>query len=218
VDQGEFDRRLRRAVTLVVSVCALVVALALMAVADGSGPRLRAQTALGPFLGAGGEPSTVPSVPVETPVSRPNGGRARKPAPASIPPAPAATVSAAPPVEQTPATLLVRTVEAQPPAAPPTTTPTTGPRTPTTTPPTTTPGSTEPPPTKPPTKPPPTTVPPVTAGHGGHGEDDGGSGGDHDHEGGVHSRGHHRGDHDGSDHDGKDDHSGRNCPDGRRTS
>jgi hypothetical protein len=216
VDQGEFDRRLRRAVTLVVSVCALVVALALMAVADGNGAHLRAQTALGPFLGGGGEPATVPAVPVETPTSRPSGRRAHKPAPASIAPAPAATISAAPPVERTPATLLVRAVEPQPPttAAPTSTTPTTGPRPPTTLgPPTTTPGSTTPPPEKPPTRPPPTTVPPVTAGHGGHGGSDGGSGDDDDHErDGAHHAGHHDGDHDGL------DHTGRDCPKGRRTS
>jgi len=223
VDQGDFDRRLRRAVTFVVSVCALVVALALMAVADGHGTPLRASTALGPFLGAGHDPTLVP---VDVPATTPRAIRTRPPGPTSTIPAP--VVDPTPPVAATPATLVGRiepepsSTNRAPTTAPPTVTPpsaptpTTGP--PSSHPPTTTPPD-KPPTTTPPTTTPPTTVPPITAGHGdGDIHDDGNDHGHHHgNDDGHHGHGDRDDDHGDGDDDGGHDRPGGDCPGGRRS-
>jgi hypothetical protein len=133
VQQGEIKSRLRRLTTFIVSAAALVVALALMAVADGGGgkPAPRhlagriAQGVVRPSIGAD-----------ETPVARPGPSlppKAVQPAAPAAPPVTTPPVTAPPastPVVRTPATphvaVIVR-VELPPPAptklAPPTTIP-----------------------------------------------------------------------------------------------
>ena len=68
--EGEPNRRLRRLASFIVSVCALVVALALMAVADHGGP-IPGPQGLGRDSARGVAPRVPSTLPPETPVARP---------------------------------------------------------------------------------------------------------------------------------------------------
>jgi hypothetical protein len=66
VQEGEFNRRLRRSASFISSASALIVALALMAVADGGGGRLSTRPVLGPVHPPQVTPFEPPQLPPDT--------------------------------------------------------------------------------------------------------------------------------------------------------
>jgi hypothetical protein len=73
VQEGEFNRRLRRSASFVASATALIVALALMAVADGGGGRFTTSPVRGPVPAPRVTPFEPPAD--ETPTATPPSGR-----------------------------------------------------------------------------------------------------------------------------------------------
>ena len=94
--EGEPNRRLRRLASFIVSVCALVVALALMAVADHGGP-IPGPQGFGQNSARGVVPRVPSTQPPETPVARPRSTTPPTTAPPTVPPAVPVAVQPTPP-------------------------------------------------------------------------------------------------------------------------
>jgi hypothetical protein len=168
VQQGDLGRRLRRSSSFIVSAGAVVVALALMAVADGGGANPGLQSAIGGIARAGSGHDR--GVAAETPVARPTPAPAANRANVTPPvaPAPPAPPVAVGPVQPALASVVLPMPAPAPISVPPASSPkpTSPPKTvppPIVSPPPTIPPKTvSPPPATPPTTRPPTTRPPTT--------------------------------------------------------